>query len=80
MDIAESFYKGVVETSYKNRTREDSNHADHSSNKRGEVSSLQTHPKTGESASKHRKRYLDCLLVKSNTCLIIDYTGDRKRL
>ena len=36
MEITEPIYKGVVEFSYKNPTREDSKRAGHSSNKRGE--------------------------------------------
>ena len=36
MEIAESIYEGVVEPSYKKRTRENSNRASHSRKTRGE--------------------------------------------
>ena len=37
MEIAESVYEGVVETSYKKSTRADTNRSGHSKHKRGEA-------------------------------------------
>ena len=70
MEIAGYIYKGVVEPSYKNPTRAESNHDGHSSQKRGEAASSQTHYKIGESSVKRRKQYLDRLSGESKTCLI----------
>ena len=70
MEIIESIHKGIVEPSYKKSIREDANRDGHISNKRGQSNSSQTHPTTGEIASKRRKRYVDCSKTKSKTCLI----------
>ena len=47
MEIAESFYRGVVEPPYKNPTHVDANCAGHSMNNRGESALYKTHPTTG---------------------------------
>ena len=70
MEIAESIYEDLVEPSYKKPTWEDSNCAGHSRQKREEVASSRTHPEEGESAGKHRKRYVEIPTGKSKTCLI----------
>ena len=59
MEITEHIYEGVVEHSYKKPTREDTNRAGHSRNKRGESASFKNNPATGESSDKIRKRYVD---------------------
>ena len=70
MEITESIYKGVVETSRKKPTREDANVSGHSSQKRGEAASSWTHPEKGESAGKRIKRRVYILIVTSKTFLI----------
>ena len=70
MEIAESMYKGVAETSYKSSTWSYANRAGCSRNKRKEYASSNTYPATVESAGKCRKRYVDCLTSGSKTCLI----------
>ena len=69
MEIAESIYESVVEPSYKKTTREDTNRAVHSRNKRGESASSKTLPTTGESDGKQLKIYLDLSKSESETCL-----------
>ena len=59
-EIAESFYEGVIGTSYKKSTRADANRDGQSRKNRGESASSWTRPKKGESAGKSRK----------HTCLI----------
>ena len=70
MEIAESMYKGVAETSYKSSTWSYANRAGCSRNKRKEYASCNTYPATVESAGKCRKRYVDLLLGESKNCLI----------
>ena len=47
MEIAESIYKDLVETSYKKTTQAYSNRAGRSRNKRRESTTAKTHPVTG---------------------------------
>ena len=63
MEISESIYEGVVETSYKKPTREASNRASHSRENRPEYDLSQTHSVTSERACKCRKRYVYFPLV-----------------
>ena len=55
MEIAESIYKGVVESSYKKPTRAYANCVGHIRQKRGEAASAWTCPEKVESAGKCRK-------------------------
>ena len=64
MEMDESIHEGVVEPSYKKSTWADANPSGHSRKKIGEAASSWTHPDKGESAGKHRKRYLDSPTVK----------------
>ena len=70
MEIAESIYEGLVETSYKKTTQSDANRAGHSRYKRGEAASSWTRPEKGEINGKRIKRHVDSPLGKSKTCLI----------
>ena len=70
IDIAESIYEGVLETSYKQYTREDYIHAGHRSKKKGEANSSHTYSVTSESADNCRKIYVDHPKGESKTCLI----------
>ena len=70
MEIAESIYKDLVETSYKKTTQAYSNRAGRSSNKRGESALSKTRTETWESSGKRRKRYIDNSKRESKTCLV----------
>ena len=70
MEISEIIYEGVVTTSYKKTTRAESNCTGLSRNKKGDATSLNTHPVKNGSAGKRRKRYVDFLKSKSKTCMI----------
>ena len=70
MEIAESIYEGVVETSYKKPTRADAKHSDHIRQNRGEAAPSHTHSAMGENAGKRRKQYADHPTGKSKTCLM----------
>ena len=71
MEIAESIYKGEVETSHKIPTREDSNRSGHSNKMRIEVALSNTYSKFSESAGKQRKQYVDHPKdISKPTCII----------
>ena len=70
MEISESIYKGVVDTSYKKPTQSDANCAGHSSQMRLEDDLSQTHPTMGESSDKRRKIYVYRSTGEMKTCLI----------
>ena len=56
MKKLDSIYEGVLETSYKKYTMEDSTRNGHSRQKRGEVASSHSYSETSESSGKIRKR------------------------
>ena len=58
IEISESIYEVVVETSYKKNTRSDTNRDAQSRKIRGEFASSNTYSKTIERSGKHRKRYV----------------------
>ena len=60
MDISESIYEVVVETSYKKPTMADANCAKHRRQKRGEAASSQTHSVMGDIYGRLRKQYVYC--------------------
>ena len=70
MEITEFIYKCVVEPSYRNLARVDSNCAGHIRHKRGEFFSSWALPDQGESDDKRRKLHVYSPVVKSKTCLI----------
>ena len=55
MDIFESIYEGVVESSYKKNSRAYAKFAGHSRQNRGEAALSQTHSTMGEINGKRRK-------------------------
>ena len=71
MEMAESIYEGVVEPSYKNSTRTDSNRADHSRKIREEATSSNTYSNMSNIAYKRRKMYVDHPKDRSKpTCIV----------
>ena len=70
MEISESIYEGIVETSYKNPIRADANRAGHSRQNRGEAASPWDRPEKGERAGKSIKQHIYSSTEKSKTCLI----------
>ena len=70
MEISESIYEDVVETSSKKLTRAEAYRGGHSSQNRVEATLSQTRSTTSESAGRRRKQYVDSPSGKSKTCLI----------
>ena len=59
MEIVESIYELVLETSYKNPTSAYSTRADHNRLKKGGVALSNTYSKISDSAGKRRNKYVD---------------------